>query len=81
MADVARVEQVKAENVAAEIGKLIAADVHWMAQRFDVAGVTDAGIRAMDNGPIPFADTRYTRLLRVLADQLVTGLEKEAGIV
>jgi hypothetical protein len=73
------VEQIKAETVAAEIGRLIAADVHWMVMRLDQPPGPDGNTRALDGGPAGYADTRYTRVLRKLAEHLIVTLETEAG--
>jgi hypothetical protein len=75
MADMARVEQVKAETIAAELARLIAADVHWAAMRIDL----DPGVLPVDNGsPLQMAGSRYGRLLRTLATQMLVSLEEEA---
>jgi hypothetical protein len=57
----------------AEIGRLIAQDEHWMMQRLDAP---DGLI--MDGGPSVIADTRYTRVLRKMAEAFIAELEKDA---
>ena len=66
MIDFDRLEQAKAEATAAQLGRRIADDVIWWAQTADVP-------------PGTVADTRYTRLLHAMADQLLASLEHEAG--
>jgi hypothetical protein len=71
MADMAKIEQVKAETVAAEMAKLVAADVHWALQRLDFSNVV------YDLSEPRRAETRYGLLLIKLARLALSQLESE----
>jgi hypothetical protein len=70
------------DAVDAELGKMLAADIHWMAQRADLppgARPSETGSLMLDAGPSGYGDTRYTRVLRRLAVLFLDTLEAEAA--